>query len=676
LDTHRLCATGLRRLGWTAAVVAALAFSSEGSSAQVPPPDSVLTLGDLSVSVRREFGLIGGASAIAYSPATMYLPPIPTVEEALRQMPLVDVRQNSRGQSEISIRGSESRQVAVLVDGIPLTLAWDARADPSVIPLIGAERIEVVRGLSTLLTGPNVLGGVIDISLGRATGLEAPEDAVRWSAGLDQEGGYSFGGSVVETHQGLNGSWVIRGGGGYRSRDGVVVPGEVADDSGPDGLRTNSYLDQLTGFGALRYEDDSGRWLSVSGSGQSSERGVPPELHLGEPRLWQYPAEWSGFLSTAAGTGQIETRWGQGEFDLNLGVHGGRQEIDAFSSLGYEEVADTEVGKDRTVSARLTGKHTAGEGNQVQTALTFAQVGHEETLGTEAPSDYTQRLWSWAVETSWTVGEMNRLSVSGALDGATTVEAGGREPLGAKWAPAARVGLTAPLSGQPIALHMSLSTRARFPALRELYSGSLGRFEPNPDLKPERLFAVEGGATFGDDALDLQVVGFYHHLTDAVVRVATPEGKFRRVNQSDQETTGLELLLGFAAEHFEVDGDLTFQRATLGGLGGLSRPEHTPRFLGGFDFELPVARQYLLRSRAEYRGETFCLSPDSGGEIVLDGSGRADVSVERTFRVRGEGRLSSLRARVSLDNVLDSAIYDQCGMPQAGRTLGFAIELF
>ena len=39
--------------------------------------------------------------------------------------------------------------------------------------------------------------------------------------------------------------------------------------------------------------------------------------------------------------------------------------------------------------------------------------------------------------------------------------------------------------GEPLTLHASYARRSRFPALRELYSGALGRFVPNPDLTPE-----------------------------------------------------------------------------------------------------------------------------------------------------------------------------------------------
>ena len=90
--------------------------------------------------------------------------PAPLLDQALRESPFVLVRQNSRGEMEISVRGSDSRQAAVLLDGVPISLGWDHRTDPSLIPLTGSERMVIVRGLGSLLNGPNTLGGSIEIS--------------------------------------------------------------------------------------------------------------------------------------------------------------------------------------------------------------------------------------------------------------------------------------------------------------------------------------------------------------------------------------------------------------------------------------------------------------------------------------------------------------------------------
>jgi outer membrane receptor protein involved in Fe transport len=109
--------------------------------------------------------VLGSASALVIDLDSADVPAALSLADMLRAMPLVRVRANSRGEAHITLRGSESRQVAVSLDGIPLTIGWDNRADLSVVPLTGVTKITAVRGLSALLAGPNVLGGVVQLGI-------------------------------------------------------------------------------------------------------------------------------------------------------------------------------------------------------------------------------------------------------------------------------------------------------------------------------------------------------------------------------------------------------------------------------------------------------------------------------------------------------------------------------
>src|SRR5687768_3252724 len=117
--------------------------------AQTPPdstrPDSARVLRPVTVTETRAAGVVGGASAVLVKPEALRSSPAPLLEQALRESPFVHVRQNSRGEMELSVRGSDSRQAAVFMDGVPITLGWDHRTDPSLIPITGTESITIVR---------------------------------------------------------------------------------------------------------------------------------------------------------------------------------------------------------------------------------------------------------------------------------------------------------------------------------------------------------------------------------------------------------------------------------------------------------------------------------------------------------------------------------------------------
>jgi iron complex outermembrane receptor protein len=46
-----------------------------------------------------------------------------------------------------------------------------------------------------------------------------------------------------------------------------------------------------------------------------------------------------------------------------------------------------------------------------------------------------------------------------------------------------------------------------------------------------------------------------------------------------------------------------------------------------------------------------------------------DLALERRFQVRNGGAFRWLRTVLALDNTGNVTVYDQCGLPQPGRTL-------
>ncbi len=66
-------------------------------------------------------------------------------------------------EKSVSIRGSVTSQVLVLIDGVRANSAQNAVVDLSLIPLENVERIEIVRGGTSALYGSDAVGGVINI---------------------------------------------------------------------------------------------------------------------------------------------------------------------------------------------------------------------------------------------------------------------------------------------------------------------------------------------------------------------------------------------------------------------------------------------------------------------------------------------------------------------------------
>ncbi|MEC7295789.1 MAG: TonB-dependent receptor, partial [Pseudomonadota bacterium] len=127
------------------------------------------------------------------------------LDESLNRVPGVFLqnRDNFAQGQRISIRGFGARApfgvrgITVMVDGIPYTLP-DGQAQLDAIDLDSAERIEVIRGPSSVLYG-NAAGGVIDITT--ADGRDNPGTRLRMGAGSD---GYQ---KMALQNGGVQGDW-------------------------------------------------------------------------------------------------------------------------------------------------------------------------------------------------------------------------------------------------------------------------------------------------------------------------------------------------------------------------------------------------------------------------------------------------------------------------------------
>jgi iron complex outermembrane receptor protein len=637
----------------------------------------------LTISVPRPALTTGGSSAVEMRLDSLRSVPAPTMEDVVRAMPLLVIRQNSRGESQPSIRGSEERQIGIFLDGVPLTVGWDHRTDLSIIPLTAAQGIRLIRGLSSVLYGPNTLGGVIEVDVARVPGRIESVNPMDVGISVNESGGTNIAVGAAHLIDRDEAQWLFRAGAGFSDRPGYTVPNGASDDAdirpqflrNADGLRLNSDTRRMDAYFAARVRGEDGSWASLATTAYDVERGVPPEAHQDEPRLWRYPEQTRLLTALSFGTGSRYTGSGKGDVELSLGMDLGSTRIDQYDTWAFQSVVEREDSDDRNLTFRLEGEHTLGDQGDFRASATYADVNHDEVLTPGGSSEFRQRLWSLGAETEWKLGPTDgtRLSLGAVLDGADTPESGDKPPLARLNDFGARIGISS-LVSRGLLVHGGASRRARFPSLRELYSGALGRFIPNPSLEAEIMLGAEGGFTVHTGDLEVQVVGFHQRLADGIIRTTVTDDSgtrlFKRVNQDQIQSTGIEMLaigtLGVAT----ISTDLTLQHVRgVEPDGTRIELEYEPSVTGKFSLESPLGGGYRAASDFRFVSDQRCANPEVGGLQSFGASGSADFSLRKIFQFGGRGALSRVDASASVRNATNSTSYDQCGLPQPGRTL-------
>ena len=117
-----------------------------------------------------------------------------------------------------------------------------------------------------------------------------------------------------------------------------------------------------------------------------------------------------------------------------------------------------------------------------------------------------------------------------------------------------------------------------------------------------------------------------------------------------------------------MTGDLTVQAVDgFDSDGSVVELEYEPAVAGKLGFDMPISGKLNLGGEVRYVGEQKCENPEVGGLQTLASSKSFDFGLRRSFDLSRAGIVSRLDASASVKNVTDSAIYDQCGLPQPGR---------
>ena len=149
--------------GALAIVPMGTAWAQVAAAGAAEAASQTFTLGTVEVSARREAEELGAGDMQRVGSAEMERINAGTVADAVRNLPGVSLSRNNRNEEMISLRGFDSRQVPIFVDGVPLYVPYDGYVDLGRFTTFDLAEINVAKAGASLLYGPNTLGGAVNL---------------------------------------------------------------------------------------------------------------------------------------------------------------------------------------------------------------------------------------------------------------------------------------------------------------------------------------------------------------------------------------------------------------------------------------------------------------------------------------------------------------------------------
>lgn len=461
------------------------------------------------------------------------------IAELLRDVPGVEVADDSvAGMKRLRIRGESSRRVTILVDGQEIT-DHSTYGTPLLIDPATVERIEVVRGPSSVLYGAKAIGGVVNITT--KGGAEKPFQ-------VEAGGSYSSGSDGWQSWAAVSGSknaFDYRLSGSLDENGDRAVPKGQYSSTGE--LEGSSYSsDNLYGHIGYRFGEQENHYLALKF-----------EQHRLESEGWP------GELSSSVEAFKIDLPKrdrrkvglyydGDDISDTIAKIH-----VDVFyqtiDRLFINDVT-TSAGAGRTVAVKSTSDDTITDyGLNTQIDLDLIDGHHtivglqylSDSLETDKTSDitmtgyapfpvtvssssfdkahidtysvYAQDEWQLTDTVMLTAGTrlyhsqigLDETTVAARSDFDDRSDTRLLSSLGATWKPVETTTLRASYSQgyiTPTLLQMFSSTTA----------GGQGTTYGNPELDPEQSQNFEIGARYEDAGLALDAAAFYSMAKDYI----------------------------------------------------------------------------------------------------------------------------------------------------------------
>lgn len=597
------------------------------------------------------------------------------VAHALSVVPGVVLQKSgNRNELQVKVRGFDSRQVPVFFDGVPVYVPYDGNLDLGRFLTSDIASLEVSKGYSSLLQGPNQMGGAINITTPKPT--QPLEGSIGYRQGWSRSKDNAF-----DTHAAFGASndvGYIQLSGSRLKQDFLGLPhGTDNATAGQDGKITNSSADDKRGIVKVGFTPRANDEYAFTYINQDGEKANPPYAGTSsqKSRYWQWPQydKESYYYQGTTHPGErytLKSRLYHDTFKNTLMMYNSLKDLQSKTG-SYSHYSDYSTGAGLQFSADMR------ERDLLSFAVNWKDDVHREKAATNAPYDrYEDRTWSLASEYQWAAADNLDVVAGMSYDWRDSIEGMKYEKNGS----VTRYDDNSPSAfnwevmskyhfDNKDTLALSFSDRTRFPTLKERYTTSKPAYNQiaivNPQLKPERARSIDltWNGNFNPDWA-YEASAYYNRVSDAILSHNLNADTVQNQNSGRVDYTGLDL--GIKGSPFAMlDVGLSYglihadpKRQDIGEITDL--PVHT--FTSWLTFQ-PWEPLKLTVSE-EARSSSYSNSDGSqkaAGFAVTHL--RADYEIGKGFSVNA-----------SVNNLFDTRYYYSEGFIEEGRNYWAGVE--
>ncbi|MDR1840501.1 MAG: TonB-dependent receptor [Holophagales bacterium] len=557
----------------------------------------------------------------------------------------------TRGDLLIYVRGNDSRRVPVFLDGIPSYTPYRGEVDFQHFSIFDIEEIQVAKGFSSVLYGPNTLGGAINLVTKR------PSEKFEGNFLLGASDG---DGRTAAVNAGSNqDNFYIQVGGSMRERgDFKMSSNYVATDREDGKRRENSDYKDSKLSAKFGFTPNSNNEYVIGYMLQKGERGVPePTGGAVRPArdFWRWPT-WdkdSIYFISHTGIGSDSYI----KFRAFHDTH--KNTLNIYTSNTYTDLrtGSPSTYDDFTNGALLELGTTMFKGHSIRAV---AQVKRD--VNRRLDSNWTEwrhlknELTSIGIEDSIKVNEKLDLTLGLGMDRQKPLDLGENEPkasqsfvqgiFGAFWK-----------ATDNLHAYVTVARKNRFPTLSDRYSERFGAYIPNPDLDPEDSTNYDIGVKAKlTPWLAIEGALFYSDINNLIAEVTNVQGNLSQMQNIEKARhSGIELSFYLKPTTWlEANAFYTYINRE-----NVSKPEsplrETPKNrLTGFAKATPFDQWYIMAS-VEYQSAT-----EDSAE-VLGGYTTANLTI-------GYKPTKAITIDGGFTNILDRNYQQRLYFPAQGRT--------